>query len=194
MSITEWISTVANVIMAMAAIFTAWLAWRALQTWKDQLRGQASYELARRLIRAVKAVESETRSILGFALVLISAHKSGEILFYHGDEFIQMARNTLEQYRKAQAELDDLLIDAEIMLPKDNLQTTRLIQLLSYGVYLNVEPYVLHFIDHKNRRLEKSELQEHEDRIHQHVREVESMTKQRIFGNVQNELKHYIRL
>lgn len=192
-TITDWISAAANVIMAGAAIFTGWLAYRALQTWKDQLRGQANYELARRLLRAVDTSEDSVRKGLVWAVLLASARKEGRIPPVQDKEFVQMVRSTLEEIRKAQAELDDLYVDAEIILPKESIMSARLLRLLSSVVYYDVERYMSHFTDPK-RGLDETELQEFEEKIQNHVKELETLPNQRILESAKEELKHYIQI
>ncbi len=65
-----WISPASNVIVAVAAVVTACAAIWGLQTWKRQVRGQAEYECARRLLASIRQVQysfESARSPLGFA-------------------------------------------------------------------------------------------------------------------------------
>lgn len=45
-------ATLANVVIAGAAAFTGWAAYKALGTWRDQMQGQANFDTARALARA----------------------------------------------------------------------------------------------------------------------------------------------
>ena len=48
---TSDITAVKDLIVALAAVVGAAIAWRGLQTWKRQLKGGVEYDLARRLMR-----------------------------------------------------------------------------------------------------------------------------------------------
>jgi len=51
MDIPSIIATTKDMVLGLSAIVGAWAAVTGLHTWNKQMRGQASYELARRLLR-----------------------------------------------------------------------------------------------------------------------------------------------
>lgn len=52
MELTSAVTMVKDLVLAVCAVIAAGAAWRGLNTWKRQLRGQTEYELARRVLRA----------------------------------------------------------------------------------------------------------------------------------------------
>ncbi len=50
-----WLETLKDSILTISVAFGAFVAFRGLQTWRKQLKGNAEYEQARRLLRSVYA-------------------------------------------------------------------------------------------------------------------------------------------
>jgi len=50
-SLSQALSVLRDAILTIAALVGAWVAWRGLHTWREQLTGQTEYELAKRLLR-----------------------------------------------------------------------------------------------------------------------------------------------
>lgn len=69
MSFPEWVSVVSDTIVALAAVFAGVVAVLGLRTWRHQLRGNAEYELARRLLRALYRVR-DTASACRSSLIM----------------------------------------------------------------------------------------------------------------------------
>lgn len=57
------IETIKDAIVSLAAVSTAIIAFLGLRIWRKQLKGQAQYELARRLMRAVYKVRENIRIV-----------------------------------------------------------------------------------------------------------------------------------
>ena len=51
----EIVGMLSDVAVGLAALVAAYVAWRGLKTWKEQLSGTTEYELARRVLRALYA-------------------------------------------------------------------------------------------------------------------------------------------
>lgn len=69
-SFTYVVSILRDAVLTAAAIMGAWVAWRGLHTWREQLTGQTEYDLAKRLLRdlyryrdAVAAVRNPFMSV-----------------------------------------------------------------------------------------------------------------------------------
>jgi len=69
---SDVVSTVAGVVVAVAAAATAFFAWRGVNTWRRQLKGHAEYELARTALRAAYQVRD------AFSMVRSPFMSSGE--------------------------------------------------------------------------------------------------------------------
>lgn len=59
---TDWISALANVVVAAAAAAGAITAWRGLNTWREELQGRHEYDLARRILTALYRVREAIRA------------------------------------------------------------------------------------------------------------------------------------
>jgi hypothetical protein len=58
MCLSTWISTLKDIILAIAAIVTATVAALGLKKWCEELRGRADFDVARGLIRATYKVRT----------------------------------------------------------------------------------------------------------------------------------------
>jgi len=65
MDLAECISVATSIITAGAAVFTACIAWRGLNTWKEQMKAKSDRELARRLLHKVYLIRDRIQSIRG---------------------------------------------------------------------------------------------------------------------------------
>jgi len=50
-SYAEWVAMASDIVVGIAAGVGAYVAWRGLGTWRQQLRGSSEYELSRRILR-----------------------------------------------------------------------------------------------------------------------------------------------
>lgn len=125
MEVTDWISTGANVVMAAAAVYASWLARRALQTWKDELRGQTRYELARRLIQGVQLAEKEATSTFVAAIRIRQVQEPGLVGVY------QQA----QQFRTAAEELEAVVLEAEAVVGSDPVREVKRFTWMLYRIH-----------------------------------------------------------
>jgi hypothetical protein len=63
MTPADWVQILKDVFTAAAAVTAATVAVVGLKTWKRQLRGNAEYDVARRLLRAVYKLRVSTTSL-----------------------------------------------------------------------------------------------------------------------------------
>jgi hypothetical protein len=59
----EVLNNLSNIVVALAAIATVWLASRGLKTWQDELRGKAGYDAAYRYLVAALKLRREIQNI-----------------------------------------------------------------------------------------------------------------------------------
>jgi len=52
----QWLSDVAQIVLAMSAAIGAIAAWKGVSTWRRELRGRTEYDLARRVLTGVYRV------------------------------------------------------------------------------------------------------------------------------------------
>lgn len=60
---SEWLSIVKDSVTALAAVVALYIAWQGLTTWRRQLGGQQSHDLARRLLVGVYQERNALRSV-----------------------------------------------------------------------------------------------------------------------------------
>src|SRR3954451_15902945 len=61
--IAQYVSVIKDVITGIAALVAAVVAVRGLRAWKRQLAGNASYELAKRVLASALKVREEIRNV-----------------------------------------------------------------------------------------------------------------------------------
>lgn len=65
-SVADWGTVVTmfrDLVVAIATIFTARVAWRGLNTWRREMRGRTTYGVARDLLRAVFIMREAVRAV-----------------------------------------------------------------------------------------------------------------------------------
>ena len=58
MNCGEFVSSISNIVIAVAAITTVVIAARGLKSWQDELRGKSEYDIVRRLLKATYLVRN----------------------------------------------------------------------------------------------------------------------------------------
>jgi hypothetical protein len=61
--VSEWLSIVKDSVTTLAAVVALYIAWQGLTTWRRQLGGQQSHDLARRLLVGVYQERNALRSV-----------------------------------------------------------------------------------------------------------------------------------
>ena len=59
----EIITTLKDIVIAIAAAVGAWIAYQGLNTWNRQLKGSAEYELARRLLKCTYKLRDALKGV-----------------------------------------------------------------------------------------------------------------------------------
>src|ERR1700742_3136479 len=60
---SEWLSIIKDSVTTLAAVVALYIAWQGLTTWRRQLGGQQSHDLARRLLVGVYQERNALRSV-----------------------------------------------------------------------------------------------------------------------------------
>jgi hypothetical protein len=50
MTLEQWVNTISNAIVGVSALFAAIFAYKALRTWRDEIRGRDKYTVARHIL------------------------------------------------------------------------------------------------------------------------------------------------
>jgi len=107
---SEWVTAIADLATAGAAVAVAVVAWRGLNTWREQLHGRTEYEHARRLARAVYRVRDEAYRVRHPGDLASEANEA-EI------EEIGQYRAELWALRRRLARFDEAMMDFEREIP-----------------------------------------------------------------------------
>lgn len=65
---TKDIASILSGAAAVAAFIAAFVAWKGLKSWRDQLTGRTEYELARRILRAVYQLRDAIQAVCNPAI------------------------------------------------------------------------------------------------------------------------------
>ncbi len=68
---------VSGTVTAIAAVCGVWIAWKGLQTWREQLKGTTEYQLAKEILRAVYDVQ-ETYRFIRIPKFRLGSHSDSE--------------------------------------------------------------------------------------------------------------------
>lgn len=166
-------AAIAQLVLAASAAVGAYVAWRGLHTWKAQVKGQNSYELARRLLRAVYEVRDEIYTVRG---PMMLAGEIAEALKEAGFEDEENggprphpdADRAVYQMRwKGLAEvLSDLQVEereAEVLWEKDRREMTADLHRCVSDLWYAVWQHLRHQTDNFHANLDPEELRELED-------------------------------
>lgn len=104
----RWANLACNVATMGVVCITAWIAWRALRTWRDQILGCSRFELA--------------RSILYSAHLLARGIQSYRSVFSQQDRTPEGVHRGINE---PAAELDRAFIQARLLFPGDLLEDER---------------------------------------------------------------------
>lgn len=116
----EIVGMLSDVAVGMAAVVAAYVAWRGLKTWKEQLSGTTEYELARRVLRAlythrnaINGVRHPFMSVEEMPEPEDAGEMSREQVRHHGIAKAYQAR--WDRVMAARRELDAELLEAEVL-------------------------------------------------------------------------------
>jgi len=116
----EIVGMLSDVAVGMAAVVAAYVAWRGLKTWKEQLSGTSEYELARRVLRAlythrnaINGVRHPFMSVEEMPEPEDAGEMSREQVRHHGIAKAYQAR--WDRVMAARRELDAELLEAEVL-------------------------------------------------------------------------------
>ena len=124
--VQTWVTLIKDILTALTIPVTAIVAIRSLNTWRRQLKGNAEFELARMILRAVYKVRDTInfmRSPFFSAGEIAQAKKdaiadeSGENVLVHDDLAVWQSR--FNKIHEALSELDIAAIEAEAMWGSD---------------------------------------------------------------------------
>ncbi len=104
----KWVSLGCEVVTAGVVCAAAWIAWRALRKWKDQMLGCSRFELA--------------RSILYNAYLLARGIQSYRSVFSQQDRTPEGVQRSINE---PAAELDRSFIEARFLFPSEMLEDER---------------------------------------------------------------------
>lgn len=120
-----WAELFSKFAPGAAALFAAWVARSGLQTWRRQLRGQAQYELARRVLRAVLRVRDLMDGVRSPMITAGEFAAAYEAAGENPPEILSDSRGTQLVYDRrwqtlsaAMTELQSELVEAEVFWGK----------------------------------------------------------------------------
>jgi hypothetical protein len=119
------ISAGCNAIVALAATTAAFVATRGLRTWKDQLAGQADYDLARRALLATYRLRDEITQVRNPAIFPAEQSKALQAAGLSGDPTQHPERLHLVYERRfgsllaALSNLEAEALEAEVLWGRD---------------------------------------------------------------------------
>lgn len=149
MDIQSTIATAKDVIVAISALTAAGIAFAGLSTWNRQIRGQASYELARQILRKtylfrnlILEYRSELRMISGLIKIKEQHSDTDFVESVALKELLDSVFNTLNNldssYLNIWAELKTDFLEAEVVwginLKKDFTKLSNIQALFYYDV------------------------------------------------------------
>ena len=108
MTCDKWFSLVCEVVTVVAVLATAYIAWRALRTWRDQLVGCSRFELA--------------RSILYNSHLLARGIQAYRLVFSQQDRTPEGVGRSINE---PAATLDRCFIEARFLFPSEMLEEER---------------------------------------------------------------------
>lgn len=116
LSIDSLVQDLASIATAIAAVVGVGIAWRGLRSWRDEVRGRAKYDVARRVLRAVYEVRN------GIVVVRSPFIRDGEAGAERSDDDRERARPGRERrdlrwqtVTRPMADLQVALLDAEVL-------------------------------------------------------------------------------
>lgn len=106
----------ASIATAIAAVVGVGIAWKGLRSWRDEVRGRAKYDVARRVLRAVYEIRN------GIAVVRSPFIREGEDGAERGDDDAERTRADHQRpdlrwqtVTRPMADLQVALLDAEVL-------------------------------------------------------------------------------
>lgn len=121
----SWVSAIREVLLLAVTAWGVSVAARGLNTWKEQLKGSAEWELARRLLRAVYRLRDALDDVrnpfmsageLAGARATLGSDEAGKNEAENlNDSTIAAYQVRWESARKAVAELQVELVEAEVL-------------------------------------------------------------------------------
>jgi hypothetical protein len=126
-TIQTWLSIIKDIVTIVAAGVAAYVGFRGLQTWQRQLRGNAEYDLARRVLVAVYKV----RDVINNCRLLASELDSETM-----DITKQIHESHFAKLDEAQASLDVELLETQAIWGNEQSYRMRIRLFLSLGQVL----------------------------------------------------------
>jgi hypothetical protein len=151
---------ITNIISAIAAVMVAFIAWKGLNTWKEQLRGNAEYENGRKLLSAVYKIRNtvdQVRNPFASAGEIGSALKAaGYDVKFRDDDYHWKSQQALYLLRwnkvlEAITELDLAALEAEVFWGKDITEKLDILRRLLHKLIITINAYIKE-LEHPRRR------------------------------------------
>jgi len=143
------ISAIKDIIVAVAAIVTAFTALRGLKKWQDELRGKTEYEVARRVIKALYKVKDGFNAVRSAAIWTSEFPEviQGESRSRLSDTEERKAHTHVYQNRwncltEALRELDIEALDAEVIWGQDIEQLMQEIRACRNELQVAIKQYL----------------------------------------------------
>lgn len=143
----EIVGMLSDVAVGMAAVVAAYVAWRGLKTWKEQLSGTSEYELARRVLRAlythrnaINGVRHPFMSVEEMPEPEDAGEMSREQVRHHGIAKAYQAR--WDRVMAARRELDAELLEAEVLWGAELGSRFKAIEALERELFVAVGTHV----------------------------------------------------
>lgn len=121
MSTGDLIAAIKDIFLFGAAVTTAYVAYRGLEKWKEELSGSASFDVARQFMRSVYMVRDEIRSCRS---PFVSASEFPEgyqgaignpTTREQGDAWLHVYKNRWQPVMDAIQEFDSATLEAEAL-------------------------------------------------------------------------------
>ncbi len=147
----HWADIVNKLLTGVAAIGALYVAWSGLHTWKRQLRGQAEYDVARRVLRAVLRLRDEfavVRSPVISGGEFVAAFKGAgleppepvELVGVKGQELVYERR--WKRLIEASTELEAEVLEAEVLWGQAIRAPELILRRLRAEIYSAVRMYM----------------------------------------------------
>lgn len=135
----RFVQSLASVATAVAALIGVGIAWKGLRSWRDEVRGRAKYDVARRVLRAVYEVRN------GIAFVRSPFIRKGEAGTERSDDDGERTRADRERrdsrwqtVTRPMADLQVALLDAEVLFGSAFAEAFKELYQLVHELGLNI--------------------------------------------------------
>jgi len=120
----EWVSAVADAVVALAAAFAAWFGWQSVNAWQHERKGKDQYELSRRILRALYKVRGAFSYVR--RPLLFFSEEENKLYTENQDAGLEMIfQENWDALKDAMIELETEMAEAEVIWGQEATQHIR---------------------------------------------------------------------